>query len=215
MKLFYALALLVLSATTAEACEHTRQQFICPGDSVVDQYNRLGRVRGVNPFQQTASYQLQAGSLATDDISTLALGMGCLEAFCVNDRIVDQYNRAGIVIAVNPYSNTVAYRLTAGSIASDDISTLTVNYGCVMGYCVGDDIVDQYNRAGRIVAVSPYDSNVAYQLQAGSLATDSAETLSNSAFCADYGQQHRRMPRFTKLGKGRYVAPDFRWYSKR
>lgn len=214
MKLL-ALALLVVSTTAAEACPRNQQQFICPGDPVVDQYNRAGRVRAVNPFQKVASYSLNNGAIVSADIPTLALGMGCLEAFCVGDFVVDQYNRAGRVTAINPYTRVVAYVLNNGAIVSADAETVLVGYGCTLGYCTKDEVVDQYNRAGTIVALSPYQDVAAYRLNNGAIVSADIQTLSNSKFCEDYGVQHRQHRRYPALPKHKYLSPSFPYYSKR
>ena len=214
MKLF-AFVLALAATTSAHACPHNQQQFICPGDPVVDEYNRAGRVRAVNPFQKVASYSLGNGAIVSADIQTLALGMGCLEAFCVGDRVVDEYNRAGRVMAVNPYNRTVAYALGNGAIVSADASTMLVAYGCTLGYCVKDEVVDEYNRAGTIIALSPYQDVAAYSLGNGAIVSADIQTLSNSKFCEDYGVQHRKHRRYPALPKHKYLSPSFPYFSKR
>lgn len=214
MKLF-ALALALLSSTSAYACPRNQQQFICPGDPVVDMYNRAGRVRAVNPFQKVASYALNNGAIVSSDIENLALGMGCLEAFCVGDYVVDMYNRAGRVMAINPYSRVVAYQLTNGAIVSSDAENMLVGYGCTLGYCTKDEVVDMYNREGTIIALSPYQDVAAYRLNNGAIVSSDIQNLSNSKFCEDYGVQHRQHRRFPALPKHKYLSPSFPYYSKR
>lgn len=216
MKLFALALLSILSTTAAEAaCPHSRQQFICPGDPVVDQYNRPGQATAMNPFQKTVAYRLGSGSIASTDISNMSLGVGCLEAFCVGDQVVDQYNRPGIVVAVNPYQSSIAYRLGSGSIASTALENMLIGMGCNQSYCVGDGIVDQYNRPGLITALSPYNDMVGYRLGSGSTASTDIQNLSNTNFCEEYGESHRSRRRFPELPRNRYAAPDFKYYSRR
>ncbi len=217
MKLF-SLVLMFASISAAEACPHSRQQFICPGDPVVDQYNRDGIATAFNPSQQKVLYRLASGAgLDSTDISNLSLGYGCLEGFCIKDRVVDQYNRPGVVVAVNPYSNTVAYLLdSGGGIDSTNVQNLLIGFGCTAGFCVGDDVVDQFNREGRIVALSPYENKAAYNLRSGGgIDSTDISNFSSANFCAEYGEQIRRHRHYPEMPTKRYTASDFHYYSHR
>ena len=210
-----SLLALFLFSTSALACPHSQQQFICPGDRIVDAYNREGTVVAVNPFQQTVSYHLDVGGTDSESVSDLALGAGCLEAFCVGDRIVDAYNRTGRVIAVNPYSGNVSYHLDVGGVDTEATTDLKVGYGCTMGYCVGDGIIDAYNRVGLIIALSPYDDSVAYHLSVGGVDSEAVTDLSNTKFCQDYGDQFRHMHRYPAMPSAKYRSSGFHYYDSR
>jgi serine protease inhibitor ecotin len=208
---------LMLSSTAAMACPHSQKQFICPGDSVVDSDNSAGIVTAINPFQHTAAYRIDRVGTYSAQIETLALAQGCLEAVCVGDTIYDSDNSAGTVVAINPFDNRVAYRIDRVGTYSADVSTLKVTYGCSLGYCVGDQIVDSDNSNGTIVALSPYDDNAAYRIDRVGTYAAQIETLSSTQYCAQYGDNHpaRRAKHYPSMPTSRYSAPSFHYYPTR
>jgi len=212
-----SLVLMLSAPASAMACPHSRQQFVCPGDAIVDAGNNKGILTAVNPFQHTASYQAEYLGMLSAPIETLALAAGCLEALCVGDAIVDDANNKGIVAAVNPYNGTVAYEAEYLGMRSASVRTLKVARGCSLGYCVGDAIVDDANNKGIIIALSPYDDSAAYQAEYLGMLSAQIETLSSTQYCAEYGESHpaRQARHYPSLPTNRYAAPDFRYYQSR
>ena len=203
------------SAASALACPHSIQQFICPGDSVVNAYGMAGTAVAVNPFQKTVAMRTSLGTIQQEKLVDIAIGEGCLEAFCIGDVVSNHYGMTGAIAAVNPYSGKVVLRTSLGTLQLEKLSDMLVAYGCNSGYCVGDRIVNKYGMEGVIYALSPYDNKAAMQTSLGTIQLENIEDLSSTNFCEAYGEQERGYSRYPGLPSDQYLAPSFHYYHRR
>ena len=188
-------ALIVLTASPAAmACPHNLQQFICPGDPVVDSAGNPGTVDAVNPFQKTVAINYGGASDGQSSIETVALGVGCLAGFCVGDSVVDSAGNRGKVVAVNPYNNLLALNYGGASDGLSNVSTVALGMGCMLGYCVGDGVVDSAGNRGTIDAINYSNSNIAVNYGGASDGLSNIETLSSTNYCSTYGDADRTSP---------------------
>jgi hypothetical protein len=210
-----AATLLLLASTSAFACPHSVQQFICPGDRVVDHDAFQGRVIAVNRFEHMASVMLDSGAVENEEIQTLAVAAGCLEAFCMGDKVVDGDAFEGRVIAVNPNTRELAIMLDSGVVELEKTDLMTVSYGCTLGYCVGDTVIDADTFQGSVIALSPYKYTAAVMLDSGVIVNERVKSLSSTRTCDEYNNSQRSSDRYPIMPRARYLTPEFHYYSSR
>ena len=211
--LFLSLAL-VWSAT-AMACPHTQQRFICPGDRVVDPSGYVGHVRAVNPFHGTVAINYGGTSDSQYNISSVALGLGCLEGYCTGDLVVDASGYRGNIDGVNPYNRTVAINYGGTSDSIYNIQQVSLGLGCRMGYCVGDKVVDPSGYEGTIEAVNRYSGQAAINYGGTSDSLYAIEQLSSSEYCSTYGDADRAVPLYPVFQSSLYDSPNFHFSMRR
>lgn len=214
-----ALAGLILGFTLqASACPHSVNQFICPGDKIVSDDNIVGTVVGVNPYQGTIVFKSDySGNTFTRNKSTLGIGLGCLEIFCVGDGIVSNDNIYAHILAVNPYNNTISFRSDySGNVFTRALQSLALGFGCVLGICVEDTVISSDNITATVLAVNPFNGEVAFRSNySGRVFTRQAETLATSKYCDTYGEYPRRHKRFPFVNEASYIDIHFKWNLKR
>ncbi|MBK8203570.1 MAG: hypothetical protein IPK68_15005 [Bdellovibrionales bacterium] len=177
----------------AHACHRSAEQLICPGDTVVSNDNIVGTVLGVNPFHGNIAFRSNSsGTTYTRSKMSLALGLGCLEMYCVGDQIVSSENIVGTILAVNLHQNSIAFRSHSfGYIYTRRLESLSLGLGCVRGICVGDTIISSDNINAKVLAVNPFSSAVAFRSNSsGNVYTRAADSLSSSEYCDSYGSYH-------------------------
>jgi hypothetical protein len=209
------LGLLLTWTIQTQACPRSEQQFICPGDRVVSEINIEGTVVGVNIHRGEVAFKTSTGSTYTEPKETLSLGMGCLELYCVGDTVVSEINIVGKIIGVNPYTRSIAFKTTTGSVYTENIETVALGLGCVYGYCFDDTVISEINITGRVIAVNAYNGMVAYRTVTGSIYTDSYETLSTSAYCDTYGEYSRAQEVYPVVSSQKYSIKKLKYSAKR
>jgi preprotein translocase subunit YajC len=193
------------------ACPHNQQQFMCPGDPVVDSSGYSGNVVAVNPFQKTVAVNYGGAINSQYPIQTVALGLGCFEGYCVGDSVVDSSGYPGKVSAVNPYNGNIAINY-GGTISSlYGLATVALGLGCDQGYCVGDQVVDSSGYAGTLVAINYANDMVAINYGGTISSIYKIQTVSSTQFCATYGDADRSVPRFPVFDASLYISPDFQF----
>lgn len=210
--------LILVSSIQANACPRSANQLICPGDTIVSNDNIVGTVRGVNPFQGNVAFRSNSsGSTYTRNKLSLALGLGCLEMYCVGDRIVSSDNIIGTILAVNPFQNTIAFRSnSSGSVYTRSLESLSLGMGCVRGVCVGDTIISSDNITAKVLAVNPFSRNVAFRSNlSGSVYTREADTLSSAEYCDTYGQYPRTHNRYPFINDKVYIDINLKFSIQR
>lgn len=103
---------------------------ICIGDFVVNKKNIPGKVIGVNPYTRQVAFQDGYFEVRTENIENLSLGLGCVKGICVGDDVISSTNDFGKVIAVNHYSQKVAYQNGYFEIYTVDAETLSSTKYC-------------------------------------------------------------------------------------
>ena len=217
-QLFLVIAALVCLSAQAQACPHNKSQYICPGDKAIASNNLVGKVLAVNAFKGTVAIQsLATGSVFTFAKADLALGLGCLGLYCVNDTVVASNNLVGRIIGVNPYRNTIAVRSNAtGSVFTFASNDLALGLGCVRGICVGDKIVASNNMVGKVLAVNFAKGTAAVQSSAtGSVFTFRADDLASSEYCDEYGEVTRTEEVYPVINPHIYADQSFRFQTQR
>ena len=207
--------LILVSSIQANACPRSANQLICPGDTIVSSDNIVGTVMGVNPFQGNVAFRSTGGYTYTRDKQTLALGIGCLDMYCVGDRIVSSDSIVGTILAVNPYNRTVGFRSTGGYIYTRQIETLALGLGCVRGVCVDDTVISSDNITAKVLAVNPYNRTVGFRSTGGYIYTRQADSLSSSEYCDTYGQYPRTQQSFPLVNEKIYVDINFKFSIQR
>ncbi len=203
-----------LIGSMAYSCPRSVDQLVCPGDRVVTHDNIVGTVRAVNPFQGTIAIQSSSsGNIYTRPKTTLALGEGCLEMYCVGDRVVNNKNIIGTVIAVNPYRGTIAFQSSSsGYVYTEDLSGFALGLGCLKGVCIQDKVISADNIVGKILAVNSFDGNVAFiSLSSGNVYTRPVETFSLTTYCEEYGTAQRSIVRYPVVDERSFLAPTFQF----
>jgi len=228
--LIVTLAAALLSPSQASACSRDEQQLICPGDRVVGtNYSTSkswgGRVQAVNPFRKTVSIHHDDGDLHTWDLDNVAIGVGCIQGYCVGDRAVGtNYSTSkswgGKIVAVNPYRQTVVIRHDDGDLHAWDLQNVAIGVGCIQGYCVGDGVVaTNYSTSkswgGKIVAVNPVKGTVSIHHNDGDLHTWDLQNVANSEYCAEYGSSARKHRRFPFLDERSYRVKKWKYGLRR
>lgn len=211
-------AVLMVASQDSYACGRTYQQLICPGDTVVSADSVIGTVVGVNAYQGTVAFRSKAtGNMFTRSKSTLALGLGCLEMFCVGDSVVSDDSVQGIILAVNPYDSTVAFQSVAtGNVFVRQLQTLALGIGCVQGVCVADTVISSDNVEGIVLATNPFQNTVAFQSKAtGNVFVREATTLANAQYCDTYGEYSRSKQRYPFVNEKAYIDHRFKFAMKR
>lgn len=201
-----------LAATASQACISTYQKLICPGDQVVSGNGYVGTVKGINLSTREAEanwtttpdgYQHDATS--THGLESLALGRGCLNNYCVNDKVVSGNGFVGKIIGVNPYTSSVAvhWSIDPNGYATDKRSTLkletvSIGHGCVDGFCVGDKVFSGNDFSGIVIGVNPSTKSVGVHWRVDpkgdttdKRSTHDIKTLSTAEFCEEYGDSVR------------------------
>ena len=209
---------LFLSMQAAKACPRTENQLICPGDRVVAKNYQTGlswpgQAIAVNPYHNQVSVRHDDGDLATWNVSDVAVGVGCIQGYCVGDRAVGTNHQireswGGRIVGVNPFRQEIAIYQDDGDTVVWAIESVSLGLGCIEGYCVGDQVVaTNYNTnmsyEGKIVGVNPFRREVAIYHTDGDLVAWNIENVSNSRYCADYGAEvrsHRRYPMVNEQG---------------
>ncbi len=174
----------------------------CTGDTVVDQRsNTLGTVLALNPTNGSVSFRASYGSIMTVPAGQFAVGAKsgrsrCLGVACVDDTLVDQRsNTLGTIIALNPSNGSYSFRASYGSIMSVNRREAALGYGCVTGYCVGDDLIDTRNNTrGKILGVNVFNGTVSYRASYGSIMSVPVSQAAVSTFGRDYDDDYRRRP---------------------
>jgi preprotein translocase subunit YajC len=212
---FGLISFLTLSAASALACPHSRQEFICPGDTVVDSSGYQGRVAAVNPFQKTAAVNYGGSTNENHEYANLALGVGCIDGVCVGDRVVDSSGYAGHVVGVNPYNDTLAINYGGSTSELHEVNDVALGQGCILGYCVGDKVVDSSGYSGEIIAVNFATGTAAVNYGGSTSELHEIQTLSTSVYCDKYGDSFRGMKRFPLAPVGKYLGPNFHYHSAR
>lgn len=209
-----ALGVLLFVNQQANAC-HTQQNFICPGDKVVDENGYIGRVSGVNPFQKTVSINYGGSSDNIKSISSTALGMGCLEGYCVGDFAVDENGYRGRIDAVNPYNRTVAINYGGSNDNIKNIESVALGIGCMFGYCVGDGVTDDNGYKGKIDSINRYRGTAGVNYGGSNDNIKRIQVLSSSHICEDYGSRARSVQVFPILIEARYPSAKFKYTAAR
>lgn len=103
---------LISILSSATECQHSPENYICPGDAIVTESMQLGTVRGVNPYTHMVAYEYQTLSselfVNTKPADTFFVRYGCSFGICVGDLVITSDNFSGTVIGVNFYTGKVA-----------------------------------------------------------------------------------------------------------
>ncbi|MBI4924682.1 MAG: hypothetical protein HY843_02050 [Bdellovibrio sp.] len=207
-----------MHSSLADDCTRTKDQLICPGDPVVSDDRIVGRVLSVNPNQQTIVFRSDStGNTFIREKSTMALGLGCLEMYCVRERIIafvsnDQYI-FGTILAVNPYQNTIVFRgHISGNIFIKNFVSLALMFGCVQGTCVNDSVISADRIKGTVIAVNPFSEAVALQSdETESVYIRDSKTFSSIERSYIYDDYQRSQPRFPLVDSRLYLSADIKF----
>ena len=203
--------LILVSSIQANACPRSQQRLICPGDKVVDNNGYVGMASGVNPFQQMVSINYGGSSDNIKSITSTAIGAGCLEGYCVGDLAIDDNGYRGRIDAVNPYNRTVAINYGGSSDNIKNIESISLGLGCMMGYCVGDKVIDDEGYKGEVDAINRFRGTAAVNYGGSSDNIKRIQSLSSSEFCSTYGDHERMVNIFPIIIESRYPSLDFKF----
>lgn len=195
----------------ALACPHNQQMFMCPGDPVVDSGGTSGTVKAINPFKHTVSmYEPAYGRNYEYSIEQVALGVGCLEGYCVGDSVVDSGGTSGKIVAVNPYNRQIAmYEPAYGRNYLYSIDQVSLGLGCMEGYCVGDQVVDSGGTNGTIVGINRANGQAAvYEPSYGRNYVYGIRTLGSTNFCTTYGDMERAVRVYPEMRVEMYITTE-------
>ena len=110
---------LISALSYATDCQHSPENYICPGDSIVTESRQLGTALGVNPYTHMIAYEYQTNSQQifknTKSADTFFVTYGCSFGICVGDSIISSENYSGTVIGVNFYTGKVAFEYVSVS----------------------------------------------------------------------------------------------------
>lgn len=203
------------SAFAGGNCPRTGDNYICAGDTVIDTEDGWsGTVMGANPWSNQVSVRWTSDArgfaryqMTSLGVRNLAVNSGCLGRVCVGDRVYDTDSGwSGVVKGVNPHNNKAAVLFDSDKngfgryqMESKYAPNLSVERGCLRGFCVGDQVFDMKDgwsgtvkaiskRSGLATVLWTSDSRGFARHQRSSL---SVSGLSNSRFCADYSHTHR------------------------
>lgn len=215
MKSFFFLSfILFLNASTSFACHRSHSQYLCPGDTVFSENGFSGTVLGINPAALEAAVRwwrtpegAKGDVTMTHKYSGLAIADGCIDAYCVGDVVVSANGFTGAIAGVNPYAGTAAvhWDKTPEGVWGDLINTipitgLSLGYGCLNNFCVGDTVISSNGFVGIIVGINKYTEKAGvqwYRRPEGTkyslTSTVRIDSLSNSALCAEYSQAQRAL----------------------
>ena len=207
--------ILLTSSVQALACPHSQEMFICPGDKVVDQSGNIGRASGVNRFKNTISINYGGSADGIENMRTVFLGVGCIDGICVGDKVIDESGNRGRVDAVNPYNSMVAISYGGSADGLERVNTLALGMGCVLGYCVGDEVTDESGNRGVIDGVNRYNQTAAVNYGGSASGISRIRDLSSSVYCATYGDSSRSMKVFPMINTSIYPSPLFHFSAKR
>lgn len=202
---------LLISGAQANACPRSQERLICPGDKVVDNNGNVGVASGINPFQNQVSIDFGDSYDTIKNIKYTALGLGCLEGYCVGDFAVDNNGNRGRIDAVNPYNRTVALNYGGRYDEIKNIKSVALGIGCMMGYCVGDRVIDNNGNRGIIEAINSYTGQAAISYGGPYDTIKNIQYLASSKFCATYGDQERSVKVFPILIESKYISLDFKF----
>lgn len=221
MKTLPLLSALVLlfAAGSALACPRSKERFLCPGDLVIAESGMGGKVQSVNPFKKKIFVKFDGYTNAYEYTpDTLAIASGCLEGYCVGDKVIVESGMEGRIAGVNPYSRQAAIKFDGYSNAYYfSVDDLAVDYGCIEGYCVGDDVTTESGMTGRLVGLnfnngkgavkfSGYSNKYLFDIQ----------DLASHKYCETYGEQPRSRNRFPEAyDPSDFATPDFRYTKER
>lgn len=223
---FTVLLSLFLHSTNADACNRDERQLVCPGDRVVAKnyvQNKSwgGRVEAVNPFRNTVAVLHDDYDRATWNLSDVAVGVGCIQGYCVGDRAVARNggtNKSwgGRIVAVNPWRQEVAIMHDDYDLATWSLDDVSLGLGCIEGYCVGDRAVATNSTSGKswggkIVAVNPSRRMISILHDDYDLATWDIADVANAEFCADYDSLARKHHRFPLLNESRFRVKKWKY----
>lgn len=211
--IIFLLASGVVYSGTASACPNRHHDnLICPGDPVVSSNGWVGNVLAINPRNHTAGIRwtinsdgYSVNSRGTYNIDELAIGIGCVAGYCVEDKVVSVNGWEGTIIGVNPYNKKAGVRwhrnsdgYPVNSSGTHDIDDLAIGLGCVAGYCVGDEVVSENGWEGTIIGVNPYNEKAGVRwyrnsdgYSVNSSGTHNIRNLANAKFCEEYGEDYR------------------------
>lgn len=194
-------------------CQRTEQRFICPGDRVIDQNGDLGVVRGANPFQGTVAVNYGGSTSYSKNIPTLSITEGCVRGFCVGDSVIDANGDAGVIKGVNPFNVTVAINYGGSTSYHRSLKTLSVTFGCLKGFCIGDSVIDSNGDSAIVTAINFIHQTAAINFGGSTSYSKNVETLSATNYCVDYEDRYREMTSYS--GGYMQTGPNIRFpYSK-
>lgn len=203
--------LILVYSNQANACSRSQEKLFCPGDSVVDSYGYSGSVSGVNLFQQTLAINYGGSTDSIRSIKSTAIGIGCLEGYCVGDFAVDDSGFRGRIDAINPYNRTVAIDYGGRSNGIKDIESVALGLGCMLGSCVGDFVTDGSGHRGSVDAINRFRGTAAVSYGGRSDSIKLIQSLSTSKFSATYGDDKRILNVFPIIIESRYPSLDFKF----
>jgi preprotein translocase subunit YajC len=219
MKCAYAIPMILVLATSlqANACPGSNGELICSGDTIVTNDNIAGVVIGVNSFTDAISFSdNRLHQTFTRNKQTLAIGAGCLELYCVGDQVVTNDNIRGKILAVNPYQNTIAFSDNrSNNIHTTSSDSLSLALGCVLGICVGDEVITPDNIRGEVLAVNPTHGIVALSSnRTANVFSRDATSLSSAKNCAAYGTAARALRSYPQ-NSAVYADGNFKFSQQR
>lgn len=110
---------LISALSYATDCQHSPENYICPGDSIVTESGRLGTALGVNPYTHMIAYEYHFDTLIvrqTKPVETIFVTYGCSFGICVGDSIISpETNDRGTVTGVNLYTGMVSFEIKTGA----------------------------------------------------------------------------------------------------
>lgn len=161
MKILILIFSLMLTAKAHSSCQREWNNLLCPGDFIVDDYGIPGHILEIDDSNLYVMGS-RLGRTFTTKKFEVALGKGCLELYCVNDRVyMPNEQREGKILAINPYRRTLAigdpsyYKIHIKSLYEVDL-----RLGCVLGKCVGDIIRSEYDIDQEVLYLNEYRKTV-------------------------------------------------------
>jgi preprotein translocase subunit YajC len=210
-KLLLSLALLNFMGS-ALACDESKEQLLCSGDTVISKDGYVGKVIGLNVRSKNAMVKwhttasgYSTNSRTKDKIKDLSIGKGCLAYLCVGDTVTEKGGYVGRVLGINPNSQSVAVRwhTRANGYPTNSRTTvrarlLSIGSGCIEGICVDDTVMDDDGYVGTVIGVNPNSLEIAvrwYTTGSGysinSRSTVSAQNLYIEKYCERYDNATR------------------------
>ena len=222
-----------VAASNAWACNRTENDFFCEDDivtitsgwtgivSMANLWDRKVRVRWWENERGNHVSPKRNGIYKSD---RLALHLGCVSEYCVDDIVIGPDGWSGTVIGVNPHRDQVAVSWGTrgnGSRVSRkgtwEIRNLALQLGCISGHCVGDTVEYNHLRTGTIVGVNPRRGEVAIRQEYTSETKILFDIYSlwNIKHSDDYGSHERSHESYPVLDKDLMISDTFKFSLER